>query len=196
MNKPTRLILVRHGETDWNAEGRYQGQADPPLNRRGREQAQALAAALQQKGVDVIYSSPLKRAWQTAEVVARAVRAPLFPEPRLMEIHQGEWEGKRVGEIAREYPQTFHQWEEDPWATQIPGGETLAEVQQRVYAAADDILARHPGKTVVLVTHRTPIAMLKIRYQGLDPTQVRKIELPNTFWEEILVPTPSDEENE
>ena len=187
MSHPTRLILVRHGETDWNVEGRYQGQADPPLNRRGEEQAHRVAQALQNKGVDVIYSSPLKRAWQTAQIIAEYTHAPVYAEPRLMEINQGEWEGLHVSEIAARYPDLFRQWEEDPWRVRIPGGETLQEVQQRVYEAVDDIVAKHPGQTVVLVRHRTPIALLKVRYQGLNPKLVRKIELPNTYWEEILV---------
>jgi len=194
MKSSTRLILVRHGETDWNAEGRYQGQADPPLNARGREQARRVAQKLRDKGVDVIYSSPLKRALETAKAIADETGAPLFIEPRLMEINQGVWEGKHVSDIQREYPEIFRQWEEDPWHTHIPGGETLQQVQERVYAAIDDIIERHQGQTVVLVTHRTPIAMAKIRYQNLAPQLVRKIELPNTYWEEIVIPHSNKEQ--
>ncbi len=187
MNPTTRLILIRHGETDWNVEGRYQGQADPPLNPKGIEQARRLAQILKDKGIDVIYSSPLKRAWQTAQIIAQVIDAPVYPEPRLMEINQGEWEGLHVTEIQARYPEIFQQWEKDPWHTHIPGGETLTQVQKRVYAAVDEILSKHPGQTIALVTHRTPIALLKVRYQGLDPKLVRKIELPNTYWEEIRV---------
>ncbi len=184
----TRLVLVRHGETDWNVEGRYQGQADPPLNARGIEQATSVAQRLKDVGIEVIYASPLKRAWQTAEIIAQVLDVPLYPEPRLMEINQGEWEGRLVTDIAREYPDLFQRWETSPWDVTLPGGENLAQVQHRVYQAVDEIVARHPHQTVALVTHRLPIALIKIRYQGIDPREVRKIPIPNTHWEIIEVP--------
>ncbi len=184
----TRLVLIRHGETDWNVEGRYQGQADPPLNAKGLAQARQVAEALKTVGIQVIYSSPLQRAWQTAEIIARVLEVPLFPEPRLMEIHQGEWQGRLRSEIAVQYPELFRQWLVDPWHVTPPGGESLHQVQARVHAAVDDILVRHPGETVGLVTHRIPIALIKVRYQGLDPNAVRTLNLPNTYWEVIDVP--------
>ncbi len=188
--RPTRLVLIRHGETDWNVEGRYQGQADPPLNARGVAQAQELARRLQGVGLDLLYSSPLRRARQTAEIIAQALGIPLYLEPRLKEIAQGEWETLLVTEIQERYPELFQRWETEPWSVQIPGGETLAQVQERVYQAVDEILARHPGKTIGLVAHRLPIALLKVRYQGLDPAQVRNLALPNTYWEVIQVESP------
>ncbi len=185
----TRLLLIRHGETDWNVEGRYQGQADPPLNARGLAQARALAARWQQEGIRpaAIYASPLKRAWQTAEILAQATGAPLYAEPRLKEIGLGAWEGVLTPEIMRRWPETFRDWETRPWQTRPPGGETIAEVQQRVYAAIDDIIARHPNDTVAIVAHRLPLALLKIRYQGYDPEEVRRIPIPNAEAEEIQV---------
>ncbi len=187
----TTLLLIRHGETDWNVEGRYQGQADPPLNARGLAQAHALAKQLQEKGPKpaVVYASPLRRAWQTATIVAQAVAAPLKAEPRLKEIHLGAWEGVLATEIARRWPELFHAWEVAPWQTRPPGGETIAEVQRRVYAAVDDILARHPDQTVAVVAHRLPIALIKIRYQGYDPEEVRRIPVPNAQYEILEVPS-------
>ncbi len=186
----TRLLLIRHGETDWNVEGRYQGQADPPLNARGLAQAQALAKQLQAQGPHptVVYASPLRRAWQTAILVAQAVHAPLKADPRLKEIHLGAWEGVLATEIARRWPALFQAWETAPWQTRPPGGETIAEVQRRVYAAVDDIVARHPHETVAIVAHRLPIALLKIRYQGYDPSEVRRIPVANAQYEILEVP--------
>ncbi len=185
----TRLLLIRHGETDWNVEGRYQGQADPPLNARGLAQARALAERWKREGIRpaAIYASPLRRAWQTAQILAEAVDAPLIPEPRLKEICLGEWEGVLTPEIMRRWPETFRDWEERPWETRPPSGETIAEVQKRVYAAVDDIIAQHPNDTVALVAHRLPLALLKIRYQGYDPADVRRIPIPNAEAEEIVV---------
>lgn len=182
----TRLILIRHGETDWNVEGRYQGQADPPLNDRGKAQARRLAEELEGIGLEVLYASPLRRALHTAQTIAERLDLPLHIEPRLMEIHLGRWQGLLWTEIAARYPDLFRRWQTEPWEVTPPGGESLAQVQARVYAAVDDILARHPGRCVGLVTHRLPIALLKIRYQGLDRDAVRTLELPNTYWEEIV----------
>lgn len=179
---PTRLVLIRHGETDWNREGRYQGQADPPLNARGREQARTLAQQLRPLELQVLYSSPLRRAWETAQILAQELGLPVFPDPRLKEIHQGEWQGLLVTEIQQRYPQLFRAWQERPWQVRPPGGETLEEVQRRVYQAVDDLIARHLGQTIGLVSHRLPIALLLIRYQGLDPAQVRTIPIANSQW--------------
>ncbi len=179
------LYLIRHGETDWNVEGRYQGQADPPLNAKGLAQARQLAGALQNSGIQLLYTSPLRRAAQTADILARALDIPLFREPRLMEIHQGDWQTRLRAEIEALYPDLFRRWETQPWQVAPPGGETLEQVQARVYQAVDEISARHPNARLGLVTHRIPIALLKMRYQNLDPDIIRTLHLPNTYWEAI-----------
>lgn len=182
-----RLILIRHGETDWNVEGRYQGQADPPLNAKGLAQAEELAEELAGVGVEVIYTSPLLRARQTAEVLGERLGADLHIEPRLMEIHQGDWQTRLRSEIQNLYPDLFHRWETQPWEVTPPQGEHLNQVQRRVNAAVDEILARHPDRTVGIVSHRVPIALIKVRYQGMDPDIVRTLHLPNVYWEEVGV---------
>ncbi len=189
MSAPTVVVLIRHGETDWNVEGRYQGQADPPLNARGEAQAKALAERLAADGVRpaVVYASPLRRAWRTAEVVAHRLRVPLRPEPRLREIHLGAWQGVLASEIARRWPGLFHRWQTQPWQVRPPGGETLAEVQQRVLAAVDEILTRHAGQTVALVAHRLPLLFIKMRYQDLDPQAVHRVPVPNADYETLAV---------
>jgi broad specificity phosphatase PhoE len=139
-------------------------------------------------GLDVLYGSPLRRAFQTASVVADALDLPLHEDARLMEIHQGEWQGVLHADIKTRYAAVFDRWVKEPWTVTLPGGESLAQVQTRVHAALDAIVKRHPGQCVGLVTHRIPITLVKIRYQGLDPDAVRTLELPNTYWEEIQVP--------
>jgi broad specificity phosphatase PhoE len=184
----TTLILIRHGETDWNVEGRYQGQADPSLNAKGRAQGLSLAAALGANPPDLFYASPLRRAIETAEILAAELSAPLFTDNRLVEIHQGDWQGRLRGEIASKYPDLFKQWETDPWKVTPPGGESLIQVQTRVLTAIEEILASHAGKRIGLVLHRIPIALLKVRYQNMDPDVVRTLSLPNTYWEEVFTP--------
>lgn len=183
----TCLFLIRHGETDWNVEGRYQGQADPPLNERGLLQARELAERLDSIGLDILYTSPLQRAKQTAQVLADRLKIPYFEEQRLMEIHQGDWQTRLRGEIERIYPELFLRWETDPWVATPPGGEHLAQVQERVTVAITEILARHPKQRVGIVAHRIPIALLKVHYQGMDPDIVRTLRLPNAYFEEIRV---------
>jgi broad specificity phosphatase PhoE len=182
----THLILIRHGETDWNVEGRYQGQADPPLNHRGLAQAHQLAVSLRDVPLDVLVTSPLSRAYQTAAILAEILGGlPLHVDPRLMEIHQGDWQTRLRSEIEALYPDLFQRWETEPWEITPPGGEHLRQVQARVYAALDDLLAQYQGQTIGLVTHRIPIALIKVCLQGLDPDVVRTLQLPNTYWEDI-----------
>jgi broad specificity phosphatase PhoE len=183
----TELILIRHGETDWNVEGRYQGQADPPLNREGLDQARLLAKELRDVHLDVLYTSPLRRALQTAQILADSLKVPLHLEPRLMEIHQGDWQGRLRAEISALYPELFRRWETEPWQVTPPGGEHLSHVQARVDRAVGDMLARYRGKRIGVVAHRIPIALIKVRYQGLDPDVVRTLQLPNTYWETITI---------
>lgn len=188
----TIIVLIRHGETDWNIEGRYQGQADPPLNSRGVLQAQHLAIELRNSGLQVLYTSPLQRAKQTAQILSDELGIPVMDEPRLMEIHQGDWQTRLRSEIETLYPEIFKKWETNPWQVTPPGGEHLSEVQTRVTAAIDDILRRNTHQKIGFVTHRIPIALIKVRYQDLDPDIVRSIHLPNTYWEEISIPSPED----
>lgn len=183
----TSLILIRHGETDWNVSGRYQGQADPSLNQRGIEQSRQLAKELSSIGLDVLYTSPLQRAVQTAQIIADKLHIPVHHEPRLKEIHQGDWQTRLRSEIESLYPRMFKRWETEPWEVTPPQGEHLSQVQTRVYAAIDDILTRHPGERIGIVAHRIPIALIKMRFQELDRDIVRTLDLPNTYYEVIEV---------
>lgn len=184
----TSLILIRHGETDWNVVGRYQGQADPPLNTHGVMQSELVAHSIQDNAqVDILFTSPLRRASQTAQQIANVLKIPLYEDPRLVEIHQGDWQTRLRSEIERLYPDLFQRWETQPWQVSPPGGEHLAQVQKRVYQAVDDIISQYPKQHIGVVTHRVPIALLKMRYQGLDPDIVRTIHLPNVYWEELVL---------
>lgn len=181
------ITLIRHGETDWNIEGRYQGQADPPLNSQGLLQAQNLVQELRDSSLNIMYSSPLKRTRQTADILAGSLNIPVIDEPRLMEIHQGDWQTRLRSEIEALYPELFSEWETNPWMVTPPGGEHLSEVQSRVYAALDEIIRVESHSKIGVVTHRIPIALIKVRYQNLDPDIVRTIHLPNAYWEEIEI---------
>jgi len=179
----TTIYMVRHGETPWNVEGRYQGQLDPPLTEKGRQQAQATAGKLAALDFAAIYSSDLARARQTAEALAAQIGLPVQFDARLREIHQGEWQGVLIGDIRQGWPDEINGWETDPWQHHPPGGESLLQLQARVFAAFDEIAARHPGKKVAAFTHKLPIALLKIRFQGHPPEQIWSLLPANAAWE-------------
>lgn len=170
----TRLYLIRHGETDWNRQGRWQGQADVPLNDCGRQQARQVAEKLAEVSFDAIYTSDLIRASEVARIIARAKgdRIPIVLEPRLREIHQGEWQGLLVQEIQSRYAEAFRQQRVDPSMVAAPGGETALQVRQRALQAVRDLLAAYPHGNVALVSHGFTIAVLLTYFYRLPMEKV------------------------
>jgi len=158
----TELWLIRHGQTDWNLEGRYQGQSDVPLNATGLAQAEAYAASLDGRPFAAIFSSDLARAYQTAAVIAAKVGLPVQTDARLREINQGEWQGRTLTEIKALYNEGAQasQSQIDPAETRAPGGESVLEVSQRLAAAADDIARAYPVGPVLVVSHGLALASL------------------------------------
>ena len=164
-----RLLLVRHGTTAWNQEGRYQGQSDLPLDETGLRQALTLKNRLARQEIGAIYASDLIRAWQTASAIAEPHSLAVRPEPRLREIDFGVWDGSTYAEIARRFPQALAAWEADPLNTAPHGGESLGQVTARVRAALDDIRHLHPDQTVVIVAHGGSLHVLLCLTLGLKP---------------------------
>jgi probable phosphoglycerate mutase len=161
---PTRLVLLRHGQTELSAQRRYSGRGNPPLSDLGLRQAKAAAARLATVdslagGAVAVACSPLLRARQTADEVAAALGIPVLPMPGLIETDFGEWEGRTFAEAAARDPQAHRHWLSDP-AAPTPGGESFDEVHRRVRAAIDELIAEHGGSTVVVVSHVTPIKSL------------------------------------
>ena len=148
-----KLVLIRHGESTWNHEHRIQGQLDPPLSDRGREQALLLSRRLAARRPEAIYASDLRRAVETAEPIAEATGVPVRPESGLREIFLGEWEGLHTTELARRYPEAWAAWTVEPDWDLVPGGEAAAEFETRVGATLDAILAHHSHGETIVVTH-------------------------------------------
>lgn len=149
----TRLFLVRHGESVWNADQRIQGQADPPLSALGIEQAHALAEALRGRTIDAIYHSPLSRASETAARIGAVHHLSPRVEDALREVHLGSWQGYTVPELSPDMRRLCHIWRIDPAAVRPPYGETLYDARARIAPAVTEILAAHAGGTVALVMH-------------------------------------------
>jgi alpha-ribazole phosphatase len=186
----TQLVLIRHGETEWNVEGRWQGQADVPLNARGQQQAQELAQELADTGISAIYSSDLQRAYATAQALAQKTGLEIHTDERLREIHQGDWQGMLVTEIQERYASRFEDRRKNPLTVAPPGGESVAEVKERVIAAVEDILERHPNHRVAIVSHGFALAVIQVHYLGMPMEHVWDMIPANDEWRELIVDAP------
>ena len=150
---PVRLILVRHGETVSNLEGRWQGQSDSPLSERGVLQAEALAEALAAEPIQAVYSSDMGRAIATGAPVAARHGLQVTTDARLREIHVGTFTDQLAAENRREHPELMDAWAHRPWTVTFPEGESLQAVWARIEDFLAETLPRHRGETVVLVSH-------------------------------------------
>ncbi len=148
-----QLLLIRHGETEWNTEGRIQGFRDIGLSERGRRQAQVLARHLQGRALDAVYASDLSRAIETAEPLARERSAAVRIDPRLKERGFGLFEGHTYAEAEANWPQEYAIWRQRDPGHAVPGGESYRDARVRVLAALGDIARQHAGQTVAVVTH-------------------------------------------
>lgn len=161
----TRILLARHGETDWNRAGRWQGHADPPLNDLGRRQAETLAQQLAQSAVAAIYSSDLRRAAETARIVGDRLGLPVTENPALREIDVGSWSGFTRDEVRKRFPEGYARW----LAGEIGhDGETREALTRRVVGAVEAIAHEHPDETVLVVAHGGVIRALR-RHAAGDP---------------------------
>lgn len=155
-----RLLVVRHGETAFNAEGRFSGQLDIPLSPLGAQQAEALGQRLALERLDVIVASDLQRARATAQAIARHHGLPVEEDVDLREIAFGAWEGETYDEVVARNPAMVQCWEADPTITAPPGGETVTQLHARVVRALDRWYGRSPQSTVLWVVHGGVIEVL------------------------------------
>ncbi len=173
-----RVLLIRHGVTDWNIERRWQGVVDVPLNDEGRRQAQLLADHLKAHSIDAIYSSDLARAWDTAVVIGQGVGVPPQADQRLRETNAGVFQGLTGDEVNRRYPRELAQFNSNYMDFVIPNGESQRQVQTRAYAAFQEIVARG-GKEIALVSHGGTIRML-LRKLVADEEMISVTHITNT----------------
>jgi alpha-ribazole phosphatase len=180
----TELLLIRHGETSWNVEGKYTGQTDVPLNSTGERQATLMAKEFQNSPIEAIYSSDLIRAQRTAEVLSDKTGASLTIDPRLREINQGTWEGMHFSEIQKRFKGTLEKRRRNPLQVTPPKGESLAEVRERVLKAYQTILETHPDDLVAIVAHGIVLAIIKVHMQNL-PFEVIWDHIPENAQPEL-----------
>jgi 2,3-bisphosphoglycerate-dependent phosphoglycerate mutase len=171
----TTLILARHGETDWNRENRFQGHADPPLNALGRQQSGELAEALAGDEIVRVYTSPLRRARETAEIVAARLTLEVEPVEGLREIDVGAWSGLTRTEVEQRFPQAYARWV-DRAPHGFEDGETYDELAARVIPALRRLAERHPSDAVLVVTHGGPSRVMQAHAAGIDYAEARRRE--------------------
>lgn len=181
------MVLVRHGETDWNRGGRIQGHTDVPLNARGVEQAARLAAALQEDELDAIYSSDLRRAIATAEAIATGRGRDVRQEPALRERGFGRFEGLSWDEISERFPDDARRWRQREPDFAVGGGESLTHFSARCVGALLELTAQHPGGCIAVVAHGGVLDCLYRAALRIDLQATRSWALGNATINRLLV---------
>lgn len=172
------IVLVRHGATDWNLEHRCQGATDRDLSEVGLRQAEEIAGRLRQETIHGVYSSDLKRARRTAEVISEQHSLPVVIEKSIRELDHGHLEGLTFNEIKQNYGSFLTRWRSEPAELQVPGGERLADVAERAWLGLNQIVTRHEAShTIVVVSHNFPIVSIVCRITGTHLNEYRNFHL-------------------
>jgi broad specificity phosphatase PhoE len=180
-----RLFLVRHAETDWNRERRYQGWTDTALSATGRVQAEAVARALAGAGLAAVYASPLQRARVTAEAIAAPHKLTVRVEPAFKEMGFGRWEGMLLDEARAVDPDLYRRWLETPHLVTPPGAESLPQIRERAVAGLEEIRGAHEGRSVCVVTHAVVARILILEALGLPLERIWSVQVSPTGISEI-----------
>jgi broad specificity phosphatase PhoE len=169
-------MLIRHGDTTWNVDEIFRGRANVELNETGIKQAELLAKHLADERIAAIYSSPLKRALKTAEIIALPHHIDVITAPELVDFDYGEWQGLSHDTVKERYQTLYAQWSSNPHLAKVPKGESLDDVRERVLSLVDRIITNHEG-TVALVSHRVVGKVLICALLGLDSSHFWNIRL-------------------
>ena len=175
------LLIVRHGYSMGNKEKRFSGQMDVALDEIGFRQAQSIAEyVLANFRIDAVYASDLQRAVDTVKPIADALKLSVIECKSLREVDVGDWQGKRIADVEKEYSESFALYKENPGLSRFDGGESYAQLQQRVAAAMEEIAAENEGKTVLVGTHGGVIRTLRAAWTGTPLEKIRDIpHVPN-----------------
>lgn len=172
------IILVRHGETEWNRLGIFQGRSDVPLNANGIKEAHVLAGALKKESLSTIYCSPLVRAKETAQIIQQFHPSVSFvEEPGLMEMDLGDFDGMKASDWAQQFPEFREVWQKKPSSLKMPGGECLQDVQKRALGTLSRITTQHlPGETLLVCSHNFVIISIRCLALGIPLDDFRKVK--------------------
>jgi phosphoserine phosphatase len=174
------FYFIRHGETQWNAEGLLSGRTDVPLSEAGMRQAQLLAERLRAVPVEAMYSSPLERAVETARLIGQAIGRESVVDQRLVELNYGAWEGRTFEEVIRSAPDDYRNWAADPAHVAPPEGETGLHLVERVMPFLAELAQRHQKGNVVVVCHKTVCRLVACQIMGIPLSEYReRIKMDN-----------------
>jgi len=175
----TTVLLIRHGQTDSNVTGYYMGWSNEDMNEVGYTQARHLSSRLARLPIVSVYTSPLRRAYATALILAEPHKLEPKALDDLIEIRLGEWQGLHMGEIERRWPELWRQWRIDPSGLTLPNGESLTEVTHRAIRAFNRIVGANQGRQSVIVTHDVIVKVLVAHVLGVTNAIYRKFEISN-----------------
>lgn len=176
-----RLILVRHGESEWNRIGRYQGQLDAPLSELGLRQAEALANRLANEKLEAIYSSPLQRARRTADAIARFhPKLEIQDDPALLEIHHGDWQGLYAPDVRERYAEALEEWRTFPTRSQMPNGESFSNILKRTLNFRERMCKTYQSDaSIVVSTHDVVVKILIADALGMSMDRINRLWITN-----------------
>ena len=172
-----RLILVRHGETPWNREGRFQGRSLIGLSQRGVTQARQIVKAVLPMKPSALYASPLPRSIMTAEEISRELGIPIVPVEALQEVNLGELEGITGQQMRTQYSHVYSAWRQDPGEVVFPGGESIGQLQERAWRAIMDLEKVHPKDVIVTVSHNFAIRAILCRFLDLPLKRLHSLRV-------------------
>lgn len=182
-----KLLLTRHGQTDWNIAGRYQGQSDVPLNQTGWSQAEQITKKLSTEKIHAIYASDLSRATNTAQAIAKLHQLEVKKDIRWRELAFGDWEGMNYKEMSAHSPDVFSKWMIDPQHISTPNGETLFELSKRVKATFEEIKTNHKDQTVLVVSHSGALQALLATLLGIDLNRYWQFKISQASLSELKI---------
>ena len=162
------IILVRHGQTDWNASETFRGRLEVDLNDVGMKQAESLGDYLGKEKIDIIYSGPLQRAVVTAKAIANGQNLDINTVENLTDFDYGDWQGISRQEVEKNYPELYRDWLDTPEQVKMPGGESLEDVRKRAMPFIEDAMMRSGEGKIVFVSHRVVIKVVICALLGLD----------------------------
>ena len=171
----TRLYFIRHGESVSNLITQFAGSLDMPLTQKGQTQAKVTAEYVKDVSFTAVYASDLARAYDTGKAVAERRGIPLHPDKRLREIFAGEWEGETYSKLEETFPDSYGVWRTQIGLAQCPGGESVAQLQERVRECVEEIVRKHPGETICIATHATPIRVMECVWTDTPLAQMHTI---------------------
>lgn len=175
----TRIYLVRHGVTEWNKVSKVQGSTDTDLSADGIRQASLLAKRLVDEDIHFVYSSSMKRAVMTAQIATGHKKCGIIESEKYHEINLGPWEGMTINEIQEKYGEHFRVYKEDPANFKLPGAETFIELTKRTYGAIMEIVSKHSGTNILVVSHGIAIKAAIIKILGIDINNYTKFRIDN-----------------